>query len=109
MRTTTATTRSRRATTNAGAIMTMSTMSTQTITVNFEEDGDNTRAIAVLRIADRELRGMGEAHRNPVDKPRPTIGEETAAARALVDLAHRLLDTAGDEIEVNVRQGDPDA
>lgn len=84
------------------------TMNTQTITLLFEEDVDSTKALVTMRMNGRELRGLGQAKRNPVDRPRPSIGEETAAARALVDLAHRLLDTAADEIEVNVHRGDPD-
>lgn len=45
------------------------------------------------------LRGAGRARRNPRDRSVPQIGEELAAARALSDLAHRLLDTAAYDIE----------
>ena len=38
------------------------------------------------------------AKRNPADEPQPRIGEEIAAARALADLTHQLLDKAAGEI-----------
>ena len=37
----------------------------------------------------------------------PRIGEEVAGARALSNLAHELLEYAANEIESNVRGGDP--
>jgi hypothetical protein len=46
-----------------------------------------------------DLRGAGRARRNPRDESVPQIGEELAAARALSDLAHRLLDAAAHDIE----------
>lgn len=80
-----------------------------TIELSFDEDADYTQAIATLRTPDnRELRGMGQARRNPDDRPVPSIGEEVAGARALSSLAHELLDYAANEIEVNVHRGDPD-
>ena len=39
------------------------------------------------------------ALRNPADPAQPQIGEEIAAARALSDLVHQLLDKAAAEIE----------
>jgi hypothetical protein len=89
-------------------------MSTRTLTstwaveVRFDEDPDRTHAVAILRTpAGRELRGHGQARRNPVDRPVPRIGEEVAGARALSNLAHELLEYAASEIESNVRGGDP--
>jgi hypothetical protein len=77
---------------------------TWTIELRFEEDPDRTHAVAVLRTpAGRELRGHGQARRNPVDRPVPRIGEEVAGARALSNLAHELLEFAAGEIESNVR------
>jgi hypothetical protein len=70
-----------------------------TIQVFFEEDELETEAKAELRIADRELGGWGRARRNPSDPDRPRVGEELAAARALSELSHRLVDAAADEIE----------
>ena len=78
------------------------------VQVRFDEDPDLTHAVAVLRTSSgRELRGHGQARRNPVDRPVPRIGEEVAGARALSNLAHELLEYAANEIESNVRGGDP--
>lgn len=75
-----------------------------TVELRFEEDPDRTHAIAVLRTpAGRELRGHGQARRNPIDRPVARIGEEVAGARALSNLAHELLEYAAGEIESNVR------
>lgn len=45
------------------------------------------------------LTGMGQARLNPTDRDIPEIGDELAVARALADLAHRLLTAAADDIE----------
>ncbi len=83
-------------------------MTTWNIELSFDEDADYTQAIATLRSPDgRELRGLGQARRNPEDRPVPRIGEEVAGARALSSLAHELLDYAAREIETNVHRGDP--
>ncbi len=52
-------------------------------------------------IPDREvtLTGMGQARLSPGDHDVPEIGDELAVARALADLAHRLLNAAADDIE----------
>ncbi len=72
------------------------------IEMRFEETSDFTHATAiVLTPAGRELRGHGQARRNPVDRPSPRIGEEVAGARALSNLAHELLEFAASEIESN--------
>jgi len=65
----------------------------------FDEDQDHTEARITLRLRDYELTGFGLAHRNPHDPDLPAVGEELAAARALSDLAHQLLDLAGLQIE----------
>jgi hypothetical protein len=83
--------------------MTMPT--TWTIEISFTEDEDKTRADAVLAGAPVELHGWGRARRNPTDPDVPTLGEEIAAARALADLSHRLLDEAAHRIES--REGHP--
>ncbi|MFM7535001.1 MAG: DUF1876 domain-containing protein [Acidimicrobiales bacterium] len=70
-----------------------------TVEVAFTEDEDRCRADAVLSGAPDELRGWGRSRRNPVDPDLPAIGEEVAAARALVDLAHHLLEQASHRIE----------
>jgi hypothetical protein len=70
-----------------------------TVGIVFTEDGDHTRADALLQAGERNFSGWGRARRNPADPNVPVIGEELAAARALGDLAHRLLHEAADAIE----------
>lgn len=72
-----------------------------TVSVTFSEDEEEriTRADAVLQGAPVELRGWGRARRNPADPNLPAVGEEVAAARALVDLGHHLLEQAAHLIE----------
>lgn len=73
------------------------------VELDFREDVDRTRATATLRTpSGQELRGQGQAKRNPTDRPQPAIGEEVAGARALSSLAHELLEFAAREIEENV-------
>ncbi len=72
---------------------------TWSVTVTFREDEDKTRADATLTGAGFDLRGWGRARRNPIDPDIPAIGEEIAAARALADLSHHLLDRAVHTIE----------
>jgi hypothetical protein len=69
------------------------------------EDGDRTRAQAVLRTAaGTEIRHEGIAWRNPKDTAVPEIGEELATARALSGLAHDLFEATVSDIEENVHQ-----
>jgi hypothetical protein len=70
-----------------------------TVEVVFTEDDDHTQAHALLQAGPRHFSGWGRARRNPADPSVPVIGEELAAARALGDLAHRLLQEAADTIE----------
>jgi hypothetical protein len=64
-----------------------------------ESDGQ-THAQAVLDSGvTRQLRGHGMARKSPVDVDVPEIGDELAAARALADLAHQLLEAAAGDIE----------
>lgn len=75
------------------------------IEIFLSEDGDRTRAEAVLRTtAGTELRHEGVAWRNPKDTAVPEIGEELATARALSGLAHDLLEATVSDIEQNVHQ-----
>jgi hypothetical protein len=63
-----------------------------------EHDGQ-TRAVARLHTGDRTLlTGAGWARLNPADPNVPEIGDELAAARALSQLAHTLLDAAAGDI-----------
>jgi hypothetical protein len=88
--------------------VTAPTTTTWHIELRFSEDVNQTTATAVLRgPRGRELRGHGQAKRNPADRPAPVIGEEIAGARALSNLAHELLEFAAAEIEVNVHRDDP--
>lgn len=64
-----------------------------------EQDHRNTRAEATLNADGRTESGTGTARRNPGDTEIPMIGDELAAARALFDLAHHLLEDAAHDIE----------
>ena len=72
-----------------------------TVEIAIEETPDgHTEAKALLDAAqDRHFGGWGRARRNPADPEMPWVGEELAAARALSDLAHNLLDAAARTIE----------
>lgn len=62
-------------------------------------DDPITTAHAVLvTSAGTTLEGYGRARRSPTDVEIPEIGEELAAARALRDLADRLLKATSDDI-----------
>jgi len=69
------------------------------VSVAFTEDGERTRADAVLELASGRFHGFGQAKRAPEDPSVPVIGEELAAARALSDLSHQLLHAAAARIE----------
>jgi hypothetical protein len=80
------------------------TTKTWTVQIRLNEDADTTAAEAVLDADGKtEMRGQGRSRRNPADPAVPMIGEELAAARALSDLAHHLLDTAAHDIESSTR------
>ena len=72
-----------------------------TVEIAIEETPEgHTEAKALLQMGgDRHFGGWGRARRNPTDPEMPRIGEELAAARALSDLAHNLLDEAAGMIE----------
>jgi Domain of unknown function (DUF1876) len=69
------------------------------VSVAFTEDGDRTRADATLELAGERFHGYGQAKRAPQDPNVPVIGHDLAAARALSDLSHKLLDAAAGRIE----------
>ncbi|GAA2061143.1 DUF1876 domain-containing protein [Streptomyces albiaxialis] len=70
------------------------------VEMEFEEDSQRTRAVALVRLPDgSEVRTHGFAKRHPVDPNQPRVGEEVAAARALNEMAMRLLTKAHDEID----------
>ena len=68
------------------------------IELSFEESADHTEARASLLIRGVTFTGSGRARRNPSDTNVPIVGEELAAARALSDLAHKLLDAAAETV-----------
>lgn len=81
----------------------MATTKTWTVQVLIEEEGDRTRADAVLRTGgETSLRGTGRARRNRRDPAVPEIGDELATCRALSDLAHQLLEAASADLEAVV-------
>ena len=69
------------------------------VTIAFTEDADRTRADAVLELASERFHGFGQAKRAPEDPSIPVIGQDLAAARALSDLSHQLLQAAATRIE----------
>ncbi|MCX4400679.1 DUF1876 domain-containing protein [Streptomyces sp. NPDC059837] len=70
------------------------------VEIEFEEDDHRTRAAALLRLPDgNEVRAHGYASRHPSDSNQPRVGEEVAGARALNELAMKLLTKAHDEID----------
>jgi hypothetical protein len=72
---------------------------TWTVQIDIGEHEGTTRATAHLRTGDStSLTGTGTARLNPADPDVPEIGDELAAARALSQLAHALLDAAADDI-----------
>jgi Domain of unknown function (DUF1876) len=71
-----------------------------TVEIAIDEHENRTRAVARLVTADHtNLTGTGTARLNPTDRNVPEIGDELAAARALSELAHRLLHEAATDIE----------
>lgn len=71
----------------------------------FDEHDDHTDSRVTIQLRGFEVTGFGQARRNPHDPEQPIVGEELAAARALCDLAHQLLDLATYQIEK--REGHP--
>ena len=65
----------------------------------FEEDDGTTKAHVVLDTGTTALKGHGTAHCHPADTNVPEIGDELAAGRAMIDLAHQLLETADHDIQ----------
>lgn len=69
------------------------------VDIGFTEDADRTRADAILELASQRFHGFGQAKRAPEDPSIPVIGQDLAAARALSDLSHQLLQAAAERIE----------
>ncbi|MFB7497820.1 DUF1876 domain-containing protein [Streptomyces sp. NPDC056161] len=70
------------------------------VEMEFEEDDQHTRAVALVRLPDgTEIRGHGRASRHRTDSNQPRVGEEIAGARALNEVAMNLLSKAHGEID----------
>ncbi|MFF7236948.1 DUF1876 domain-containing protein [Streptomyces collinus] len=65
----------------------------------FEDDDGTTKAHLVMDTGTTALSGHGTAHCHPADTNVPEIGDELAAGRALIDLAHQLLETAARDVQ----------
>jgi hypothetical protein len=76
----------------------MATVDSWPVEISLREEDRETRAEARLTEG-VGLVGHGLARCNPDDREVMQIGEEIAAARALSDLAHRLLSYAAGQIE----------
>ncbi|MFE2266138.1 DUF1876 domain-containing protein [Streptomyces griseosporeus] len=70
------------------------------VELEFMEDDQHTRAVALVRLPDgTEVRAHGRATRHHTDSNQPRVGEEIAGARALNELAMQLLTKAHEEID----------
>ncbi|WP_328671805.1 DUF1876 domain-containing protein [Streptomyces sp. NBC_00322] len=70
------------------------------VEMEFQEEGDRTRAAAMVRLSDgTEIRGHGNAQRHHSDPEQLRVGEEISGARALMDIASQLLQKAHVEID----------
>jgi hypothetical protein len=70
------------------------------VIIDFDEDDTHTHATATARVRDdRAMTARGDAFRNPKDANQPLVGEEIAAARALIALGSQLLQAAAAQIE----------
>ncbi len=75
------------------------------VEIEFDEDETHTRATVRAQRGDGEtVTTLGDAYRNPRDSSRPMIGEEIAAARALIALGTELLQNASSRIEQDTHQ-----
>jgi hypothetical protein len=75
------------------------------IEMEFQEDGDRTKAAALVRLMDgTEVRGHGSCVRHHSDPPQLRVGEEVAGARALSDIASQLLAKAEGELNQGGRR-----
>lgn len=77
----------------------MTTVDSWPVEISLQEADGKTQAEARLMKEGADAIGRGVARRNPDDQEVTQIGEEIAAARALSDLAHQLLNDAAGQIE----------
>jgi len=64
-----------------------------------ESDGETMATAQLIMEGDEHLAGRGRARLNPADQGVERIGAEIATARALSDLAHKLLHAAAVDVE----------
>ncbi len=81
----------------------MASTTTWMVEIHLFESDDTSSARATLVTGAgaqqrRTVTGHGRSHRSPDDVDVPEIGAEVAAARALRDLADRLLGTASEDL-----------
>ena len=78
----------------------MSATKQWSVTVEIDEEENTTLAHASIRTpSGQDVTGVGKADRNPLDPSVPAIGDELAVARALRNLAERLLHTTEKDIQ----------
>ncbi len=77
----------------------MDTETDVVLSIHLAEDDTETTATATLDLRGDLFEASGQARRNPIDPPRPSIGEELAIARALAKLEERIMDRAQDKID----------
>lgn len=70
-----------------------------TVEITIGEHEGRTRAKARLRWRDQESVGVGLSRLDPTDRDVAEIGDELAVARALSDLARRLMAVTAHDIE----------
>lgn len=70
------------------------------VEIDFDEDDTHTHATLCADLGDGQtMTTRGDAYRHPKDGSQPMVGEEIAAARALIALGTALLQTASAQIE----------
>jgi hypothetical protein len=78
----------------------MKTIEDWSVVLSVSAHDESTEANARLPMSSgTDLTGHGTARRSPADQNVTKIGEELAVARALSDLAHRLLRMATADVE----------
>jgi hypothetical protein len=72
------------------------------VEIDIDEHDGFTHAEARLAALDTDrLCGIGRARLNPMDPYVPRIGDELAAARALADLSHQLMEAARQDVKAS--------
>lgn len=69
------------------------------VTIHLSEDETSTLATAELDLRGDHFEATGSARRNPIDPPKPLIGEELAIARALRGLEDQINEAAQEKID----------